>query len=71
MNAGVPRMMNKSLKASMTSPEFSFRFTLIDRHSPTEFINDIERSKDLAIIGSAMNEVPSLRLHANACRGSA
>ena len=33
MKAGGPRRMNRSVSTSMTSNEFSFRFTLIIRHS--------------------------------------
>lgn len=33
MYVGTPRKMNRSVRASITSLEFSFRFTLIAKHS--------------------------------------
>ena len=61
MKRGAPRRMNRSVRASITSTEFSFRFTVIAA-LPAVLIKDVQRPEGFAIIGSAVNKVIGLHV---------
>ena len=50
-------MMNRSVNASITSPDVQLSFDLDRQAFPAELIDDVQRAKDLSVVGTTMHEV--------------